>query len=309
VSRAGGELVITCAITGGDTVPSQSDALPISPEQIVAAAVEAREAGASVVHVHAREADGRPSADPDTLATIVSGIRAQTDLIVNLTTGGGAGMTYAERVAPIAVTKPEIGTFNLGSFDFWLFPAAGKIDRYRHAWERTHLESTKSYIFENTFTHMEQLAALYAGTGTAPEFEAYDVSHLYNLAFLLRRGLVEAPIRLQFVLGVLGAMWGDVRDLIYMRDTAARLFGDAPLIWSVAGIGYPREFHLGAVAMIMGGNVRVGLEDNVRISLNTAAGGNGELVAKAVRLAHELDRVPVGPARARELLMLGGEGG
>lgn len=298
--------MITCALTGGDTVPSQSDALPLSPEEIVAAAVEAREAGAAVVHVHGRGPEGRPTSDPDLLARIVAGIRERTDLIVNVTTGGGAGMTFEERVASIPAVRPEIGTFNLGSFDFWLFPAAGKIDRYRFEWERPHLEGTKGYVFENTFAHMERLAALFRETGTVPEFEAYDVAHLYNLAFLLRQGVVEPPIRLQFVLGVLGAMWGDVRDLVFMLDTANRLLDGVPFVWSVAGVGYPREFHLATVAMIMGGNVRVGLEDNVRSSRESAATGNGELVAKAVRLARELERVPVEPDRARELLMLDG---
>ncbi len=295
------KVIISCAITGGMTVPGQSAAIPITPDQIVESALEANRAGASILHLHVRDPkNGRPVADPELFLEVVSSIREQCDAIVQPTTGGGVGMSIDERARVLSVCRPEMATFNLGSFNFGIFQVKhreGMAD-----WETAYLESTRDYVFKNTFADMYRMAAYFRESGTKPEFEAYDVGHLYNLLHLLEQGLVETPLHLQFVLGVLGANGAAPEQLVHMWQTARSLLGADTFTWSVAGIGYPGEFHLGALALVMGGHFRVGLEDNLRLALSKRAESNAQLVEKAAALATLLDREVATPAQARTAL-------
>ena len=295
------KVIISCAITGGMTVPGQSAAIPITPDQIVESALEANRAGASILHLHVRDPkNGRPVADPELFLEVVSSIREQCDAIVQPTTGGGVGMSIDERARVLSVCRPEMATFNLGSFNFGIFQVKhreGMAD-----WETAYLESTRDYVFKNTFADMYRMAAYFRESGTKPEFEAYDVGHLYNLLHLLEQGLVETPLHLQFVLGVLGANGAAPEQLVHMWQTARSLLGANTFTWSVAGIGYPGEFHLGALALVMGGHFRVGLEDNLRLALSKRAESNAQLVEKAAALATLLDREVATPAQARTAL-------
>jgi len=295
------KVIIACAITGGMTVPGQSAAIPITPDQIVESALEANRAGASILHLHVRDPkNGRPVADPELFLEVTSSIREQCDAIVQPTTGGGVGMSIDERARVLSVCRPEMATFNLGSFNFGIFQVKhreGMAD-----WETAYLESTRDYVFKNTFADMYRMAAYFRESGTKPEFEAYDVGHIYNLLHLLEAGLVETPLHLQFVLGVLGANGPAPEQLLHMWQTACRLLGTDTFTWSVAGIGYPGEFHLGAVALVLGGHFRVGLEDNLRLALSKRAESNAQLVEKAAALATLLDREVATPAQARTVL-------
>ena len=295
------KVIISCAITGGMTVPGQSAAIPITPDQIVESALEANRAGASILHLHVRDPkNGRPVADPELFLEVTSSIREQCDAIVQPTTGGGVGMSIDERARVLSVCRPEMATFNLGSFNFGIFQVKhreGMAD-----WETAYLESTRDYVFKNTFADMYRMAAYFRESGTKPEFEAYDVGHIYNLLHLLEAGLVETPLHLQFVLGVLGANGPAPEQLLHMWQTACRLLGTDTFTWSVAGIGYPGEFHLGAVALVLGGHFRVGLEDNLRLALSKRAESNAQLVEKAAALATLLDREVATPAQARTVL-------
>ena len=295
------KVIISCAITGGMTVPGQSAAIPITPDQIVESALEANRAGASILHLHVRDPkNGRPVADPELFLEVTSSIREQCDAIVQPTTGGGVGMSIDERARVLSVCRPEMATFNLGSFNFGIFQVKhreGMAD-----WETAYLESTRDYVFKNTFADMYRMAAYFRESGTKPEFEAYDVGHIYNLLHLLEAGLVETPLHLQFVLGVLGANGAAPEQLVHMWQTARSLLGADTFTWSVAGIGYPGEFHLGAVALVLGGHFRVGLEDNLRVTLSKRAESNAQLVEKAAALATMLDREVATPAQARTAL-------
>ena len=300
------KVIISCAITGGMTVPGQSPAIPVTPDQIVESALGANQAGASILHIHVRDPkDGHPVADPELFLEVVSSIREQCDAIVQPTTGGGVGMSIDERARVLRVCKPEMASFNLGSFNFGIFQVKhreGMAD-----WEIAYLESTRDYVFKNSFADMYKMAAHFRENGTKPEFEAYDVGHIYNLLHLLEAGLVETPLHLQFVLGVLGANGPAPGQLIHMLETARGLLGAETFTWSVAGIGYPGEFHLGAVALILGGHIRVGLEDNLRLTLDRRAASNAQLVEKATALAALLDREVAAPADARRALGLSGD--
>jgi uncharacterized protein (DUF849 family) len=292
---------LSCAITGGMSVPSQSPAIPVTPEEIVESAVAAHAAGAAIVHIHVREpATGKPSADLGLFREVVGAIGERCDAIVQPTTGGGVGMTIDERARVVTELRPEMATFNCGSFNFGIFKVRRRPEMA--PWEVEYLEGTRDYVFRNTFADMERLAELFREAGTKPEFECYDVGHLYNLHHLAEAGLVDVPLHIQFVLGVLGANAATLEQLVHMHRTATALFGD--FTWCAAGVGYPAEFHLAAASLTMGGHVRVGLEDNLRVSRDRRAESNAELVEKALALARLLDREPVGAAEARDLLGL-----
>jgi uncharacterized protein (DUF849 family) len=303
------KLIITAAVTGSVTIPTQTPHLPITPEAIAADAIACARAGAAAVHLHARDPrNGRPSADPEIFREIIQRIKAESDVIIGITTGGGLGMSAEERLRAVPRFKPEIASFNLGSINFSIHTIGHRYrpEDYRFDWEQQYVEYTKNHIFPNTFGDMETFASTMREQGTRPEFEAYDVGHLYNLRYLVRAGFAEAPHWIQFVLGVLGALGNGPEDLMAMKATADRLFGAGSYRWSVIGVGYPAEFNLAAMAMIMGGHVRVGLEDNLfkrRGELAT----NAELVDKAVRLATELDREIATPDEARAMLNLKGK--
>ena len=262
---------LSCAITGGMSVPGQSPAIPVTPEEIIDSAVAAHAAGAAIVHIHVREPEtGKPVADLALFEEVLAGIAERCDAIVQPTSGGGVGMSIEQRARVVTECRPEMATFNCGSFNFGIF-------RVRHRpemapWEIEYLESTRDYVFKNTFADLYGLAALFREAGTKPEYEVYDVGHIHNLAHLAEEGLVDFPIHIQFVLGVLGANAAGVDELVHMRRTAVDQFGADRFTWSAAGVGYPAEFHLAATALMMGGHVRVGLEDNLRVTMDRRAG-------------------------------------
>jgi uncharacterized protein (DUF849 family) len=290
----------SCAVTGGMSVPGQSAAIPITPEQIVDAAVDAHAAGAAIVHIHVRDPEtGKPSADLGLFKEVLAGIGERCDAIVQPTTGGGVGMTIEERARVVTECRPEMATFNCGSFNFGIFKVRARPEMA--PWEVEYLEGTRDYVFRNTFADIERLAELFREAGTKPEFEVYDVGHLYNLSHLAEQGLLDFPIHVQMVLGVLGANAATIEQLVHMRQTAVSLFGET-FTWSAAGVGYPAEFHLAAAALMMGGHVRVGLEDNLRVALDRRAASNAELVEKVMTLAGLLDRTPASAGEAREML-------
>jgi uncharacterized protein (DUF849 family) len=299
----GDPVFVSCAVTGGMSVPSQSPAIPVTPEEIVDAAVGAHAAGAAIVHIHVREpSTGKPSADLGLFREVLGAIGERCDAIVQPTTGGGVGMTIEERARVVTELRPEMATFNCGSFNFGIFKVRHRPEMA--PWEVEYLEGTRDYVFRNTFADIERLSALFREAGTKPEYEVYDVGHLYNLGHLAEAGLVDFPIHVQFVLGVLGANAATLEQLVHMHRTASSLFGSQRFTWCTAGVGYPAEFHLAAAALTMGGHVRVGLEDNLRVELDRRAASNAELVEKALTLARLLDRSPAGAATARELLGL-----
>ena len=302
------KLIITAALTGAITIPTQTEFLPYTPEAIAADAVACARAGAAAVHIHARDPEtGRPSSDPALIGEIVRRIKAQSDVVVGITTGGGMGMTPEERLRAVPLYEPEVASFNLGSINFSIHPVARRYrpEDYRFSWEQAYVEGTRNFIFRNTFGDMEVFARTMAEHRTRPEFEAYDVGHLYNLRFLARSGLVEGPYWIQFVLGVLGALAATPEDLLTMKATADRLFGADGYRWSVIGVGYPAQMQMAALAIMMGGNVRVGLEDNIYRRRGVLA-RNAELVERAVRLADEFERQIASPDEARSLLGLKG---
>jgi uncharacterized protein (DUF849 family) len=297
------KVFISCAVTGGMTVPGQSPAIPVTVEEIVDSAVDAHRAGAALVHVHVREPEtGRPSADLGLFKEVLAGISERCEAIVQPTTGGGVGMTIDERARVVTACRPEIATFNTGSFNFGIFQVHHQPGMA--PWEIEYLESTREYVFRNTFADMYRLAELFREAGTKPELEAYDVGHLYSVLHLLEQGLLDPPLHVQFVLGVLGANAATIEQLAHMRRTARELFGADAFTWSAAGIGYPGEFHLAAMALMLGGHVRVGLEDNLRVGTGKRADSNAELVEKAVALAPLLDREPATANEARAILGL-----
>ena len=299
-------VIITCAVTGSLTVPSQSSAIPVTPEEIIDAAEAAHQAGAACVHVHVRDPEsGRPTPDPQLFGEVIRGIAERCDVVIVPTTGGGPGQSMAERARVLTEHRPEMASFNAGSLNFGAFPTLRRGTEGFKQWELDYLEGTRDYVFRNSFKEMEDLLPLFAEARTKPEIEAYDVGHLHNLHYLLRSGALAGPLHIQFVLGVLGGNAAHVEQLVHMHRTARDLFGQE-FTWSVAGIGYPGEFHLAAVALTMGGNIRVGLEDNLLIAPGRLAASNSELVRRAVGLAELLDRPVASSDQARELLGLKG---
>jgi len=299
----GNKAFISCAITGGMTVPGQSEAIPVTVEEIVDSAVAAHEAGAAIVHVHVRDpASGKPSAELGLFEEVIAGIRERCNAIVQPTTGGGVGMTIDERARVLSACRPELASFNVGSFNFGIFQVRHRPEM--EPWEIDYLESTREYVFRNTFADTYRLAELFREAGTKPELETYDVGHLYNVAHLLEQELLDPPLHIQFVLGVLGANAATLEQLLHMRRTANELFGAGAHTWSAAGVGYPGEFHLAATALMLGGHVRVGLEDNLRLDVERRAASNAELVEKAMTLAPLLDREPATADEARAILGL-----
>jgi uncharacterized protein (DUF849 family) len=295
-------LIVSAAITGAMTVPSQSPYIPITTDEIVESAVEACEAGAAIVHLHVRGDDGRPSADQELFRKVHAQVSERCDAIVQLTTGGGVGMTIQDRAAVVSTLAPEMATLNCGSFNFGIFPVAERITDWKHDWEREYLEGTRDYIFRNTFGDLGHMSRVMREHGTKPELELYDVGHIYNVLYMLENGLLEPPVHIQFVMGVLGTIGARPEEHIHMRDRARSLLGDHT--WSVAGIGYRGQMELATLSMLLGGQVRVGLEDNLRISPDRLAPSNAALVTKILRIATELDRRPATPDEARQILQI-----
>jgi len=299
------QVIVSCAVTGAIHVPSQSPYLPLTPDQIAVGAIGAAEAGAAILHLHARDpADGRPTPDPDVFAQFLPRIKAATDAVINITTGGGQHMTVDERLAGPLRFRPEMCSLNMGSMNFGLYPVLGRVKEFAHDWERDYLERSRGFIFRNTFEDIERIVGELGAHGTRFEFECYDVGHLYTLAHMLDRGVVQPPLFVQTIFGILGGIGPEPEDLLHMRRTADRLFGDAYL-WSILGAGR-HQLNLVTMGAIMGGHVRTGLEDSVYLGKGELARSNADLVAKVVRVLRELSLEPATPAEARAMLGLKG---
>lgn len=299
-------VIITCAVTGSIHTPSQSPYLPVTPDEIVRDAVAAAEAGAAVLHLHARDpADGRPTADPAVFMEFLPRIRQQTNAIINITTGGSPMMTLDERLEAPEATSPEMASLNMGSMNFAGAVALNKIPNLKHQWEADMRDGALRNVFRNSFEDMERvITRLGKGHGSRFEFECYDVGHLFNLAYLLDKGLYEPPLFLQFVLGILGGNGAELDQLLHMLRTAERLFGK-DFEWSVLGAGR-HQLPLCVHAALLGGNARVGLEDNLYIGPRKLATSNAEQVSKLRRILEEMSLPIATPDEARARLALKG---
>jgi len=299
-------VIITCAVTGSLHTPTMSDYLPITPEQIVTEALGAAEAGAAILHLHARDPDdGRPTADPEVFKRFLPQIKQATDSVVNITTGGAPGMTLDQRLAAAEQASPEMTSLNMGTINIGIFQAATRIKEFKYDWERPFLESTRDGTFKNTFADIQGIVErLGKGHGCRFEFECYDVGHLYNLAWVLDQKLYDPPLFIQFRLGILGGIGAEVDNLLHMVRTAQRLFGDA-FEFSVLAAGR-HQMPMATQNALLGGNVRVGLEDSLFLERGTMAQSNAQQVAKIVRILKELGLDPATAAEARERLKLKG---
>jgi uncharacterized protein (DUF849 family) len=299
-------VIITCAITGAIHTPTMSSHLPITPEKIAEEAIAAAEAGAAIIHLHARDPiDGRPTPDPELFAQFLPVIKARSNAVLNITTGGGQNMTVQDRLVAGLRFKPEMCSLNMGSMNFGLFPTIAKHKPFKHGWEEPYLEASRDYIFKNTFKDIEYiLEHLGKGCGTRFEFECYDVGHLYSLAHLVDRQLVAPPIFVQMIYGILGGIGADPDNLLHMRATAHKLFGQ-DVEWSVLAAGR-HQMGLATIGALSGSNVRVGLEDSIFLGKGQLATSNAEQVAKIRRILGELSLDIATPDEARRRLALKG---
>jgi uncharacterized protein (DUF849 family) len=303
------KLIITAALTGNITLPTQTPHLPLTPQEIIDDAVRAANAGAASVHIHGRDPKtARPTTEPAVYKEIATGIKARSDVIVCVTTGGTMDMTPAQRAQVVPALKPELATFNTGSINFSIHPIADryKDEEFKFPWEKEFASGTRDFIFRNTFGDIEKLCQIMEENNTKPEFEVYDVGHLYNLSFLVRKKIVKPPIWLQFVTGILGGIGSALEDIMYLKQTADRLIGPQNYTWSVIGAGYPAEFNVATLSIMMGGHARVGMEDNIFVAKGILAKSNADLVEKLVRIARELGREIATPDEARAILGLKG---
>lgn len=299
------KFIVTAAITGGVHTPSMSPYLPITPDEIADEAVRAWDAGAAIVHVHARNPqDGRPTADPALFKQILEKIKSRSDVVICTTTGGGVGQTTEERIRVVSTFSPELASMNSGTLCFGLFPIAEKMKQFKHDWEAAYLKSSEHLIFANTFQTLREFSHYFAIEDTKPEFEVYDAGMVNNIAFMLNRGNYKSPVHLQFVLGTLGGMPATLKNLAFLHDAAKDLLGDG-FQWSVCAAGKD-QFKLCTMALLMGGNVRVGLEDNLFIRKGVLARSNAEQVEKIIRIGREYDLEPATPTEARRMLNLKG---
>jgi uncharacterized protein (DUF849 family) len=299
-------VIISCAITGAIHTPSMSPHLPITPEQIATSAIGAAEAGAAILHLHARDPEtGAPTPDDSVYFRFLPTIKQSTDAVINITTGGGLNMTLEDRLAGPMRASPEMCSLNMGSMNFNISHAGDRVQEWKHAWEKPYLARTDDHIFRNTFRDIGGIVErMGKGHGTRFEFECYDVGHLYNLAYMLDRKVVEPPLFVQTIFGILGGIGAEPRNLMFMRETADRLFGNQYL-WSVLAAGR-HQMAFTTMAGIMGGNVRVGLEDSLYIGKGKMATSNAEQVAKIRRILEELSLDIATPAQARQMLKLKG---
>jgi uncharacterized protein (DUF849 family) len=299
------KVIITCAITGGIHTPSMSPHLPITADQIADAAVGAAEAGAAIVHLHARNPlDGRPDQSPEAFEPFLRSIKQRSDVVCNITTGGAPGMTREERLRPAAVWKPEIASLNMGSMNFGLFPMLKRFRAFEHEWEPAMLEASRDVVFRNTYADIQYALEMLNETGARYEFECYDTSHLHNLHYFLMEGLVKAPLFIQTVFGLLGGIGSHPDEVLHMKRTADRLFGDS-YRWSVLGAGRS-QMQVAAMAAAMGGNVRVGLEDSLWQGPGMLAETNAAQVTQVRKIIEGLGLEIATPAEAREILELKG---
>jgi uncharacterized protein (DUF849 family) len=301
-----GKVVITCAVTGSIHTPSMSPYLPLTPDEVARQAIEAAEAGAAILHLHARDPkDGRPTPDPRVFMQFLPRIKQTSDAVINITTGGGHGMTVEERLAAPLKASPEMCSLNMGSMNFGLFPMLQRYKDFKYEWERNHLEASRDFIFRNTFKDIERiLSELGEGHGTRFEFECYDVGHLYTLAHFLERKLVKPPLFVQTIFGILGGIGADPENLTHMKHIADKLFGD-DYYWSILA-GGRHQLPLVTMGAVMGGNVRVGLEDSLFIGKGQLAKSNADQVRRIRAILENLSLEVATPKEARAMLALKG---
>jgi len=305
MAAAQGKVIITCAVTGSIHTPSMSPYLPVTPEEIAAAAIGAAKAGAAIVHLHARNPkDGSPTQDPALFKQFLPKIKAASDVVVNLTTGGAPTMSIEERLQPALRLKPEVASLNMGSMNFGLYEMLGRYKEFKHDWEKPYLAGSDERIFKNSFKDIAYILQSCADNDTRFEIECYDIGHLYTAAHFLERRLLKPPLFIQSVFGIRGGIGPHPEDVLHMRRTADRLFGDA-YYWSVLGAGRNQMF-IAAMSVVMGGNVRVGLEDSLWLGRGQLAESNAAQVSKARRILEELGFAVASPNDAREMLKLKG---
>lgn len=300
-----GKVIITCAVTGAIHTPTMSPHLPVTPDEIVEQAIGAAEAGAAILHLHARDPEtGKPDQTPEAFGRFLPRIKQGTDAVINITSGGSPFMRVEERVLPAARFKPEVASLNMGSINFGLYHLLNKYKDFKFDWERAHLEATRDLVFRNSFQDIEYILSTCSENGTRFEFECYDIAHLYNLAHFADRGLVKPPFFVQSVFGLLGGIGTHPEDVIHMKRTADRLFGDA-YRWSVLGAG-ASQLRIAALSASMGGNIRVGLEDSLWAGRGRLAASNAEQVRLARKIVEGLALEIATPDDAREILQLKG---
>lgn len=299
------KVIISCAVTGAVHTPSMSPYLPVTADEIAESSIAAAEAGAAIIHLHARDPiTGKPDQRPEAFLPFLRTIKANSDAIVNLTTGGSPYMTVQERMRPAKELAPEVASMNMGTMNFGLFPMLKRFKEFKHDWERPYLEGSKDLIFRNTYGDLETVFTELAANETRYEFECYDTAHLYNLAHFAERGLVKAPYFIQTVFGILGGIGTHPDDVMHMKRTADRLFGE-DYRWSVLGAG-ASQMKIAAMAASMGANVRVGLEDSLWIGKGQLSTSNAEQVLKVRQILEGLGLEIATPAEAREILQLKG---
>ena len=299
------KVIITCAVTGSIHTPSMSPHIPITASEIADAAIGAAEAGAAIVHLHARDPkDGRPDQSPEAFSPFLKVIKQRTKAVINITTGGAPTMAIEERVRPAATFKPEVASLNMGSMNFGLYPMLERQKEFKFDWEKPYLEGSRERIFRNTLADIEYILATCAENGTRFEIECYDIGHLYTLSHFAERGLIKPPFFVQSVFGILGGIGTHPEDVAHMKRTADRLFG-AEYQWSVLGAGRS-QMAIAAMSLAMGGNVRVGLEDSLWIGKGQLAKTNAEQVTKVRQIIEGLGLEPATPDEARAILSLKG---
>jgi uncharacterized protein (DUF849 family) len=295
------KVIITCAVTGSIHTPTMSPHLPITPDEIAEQAIAAAEAGAAMLHLHARDPEtGRPTPSPALFQRFLPRIKQSTDAIINITTGGGLGMTLDERLAAAKWARPEVASMNMGSVNFNIAGAGSKIEDWKFDWEKPYLESSRDFILSNTFAQIERGMTELSAMGTRFEFECYDIGHLHNLAHFVDRQIVEPPFFIQGVFGILGGIGADPENLVHMKTTADRLFGDDYLFSALAAGRH--QMPLVTLSAILGGSVRVGLEDSLYLGRGRLAASNAEQVAKIRRIVEELGLEVASPAEARAMM-------
>jgi uncharacterized protein (DUF849 family) len=299
------KVIVTCACTGAIHTPSMSPHLPITPDEIIADAIGAAEAGAAILHLHARDPEtGKPDQTPEAFGRFLPQLKQRTSAAINITTGGSPYMKVEERVLPAAHFKPEVASLNMGSINFGLYHLLDRYKDFKFAWERQHLEATRDLVFRNSFKDIEYILQTCYGNGTRFEFECYDIAHLYNLKHFLDRGLVKPPLFVQSVFGILGGIGTHPEDIIHMKRTADRLFGDQ-YRWSVLGAG-ASQLRVAAMAASMGANVRVGLEDSLWLGPGELAPSSAAQVRKARQILEGMGLELATPDEARDMLALKG---
>lgn len=304
-SKSSRKVIITCAVTGAIHTPTMSPHLPVTPDEIVTDALAAAEAGAAILHLHARNPEtGQPDQTPAAFARFLPRIKQATNAVINITSGGSPYMKVEERVLPAATFKPEVASLNMGSMNFGLYHLLDKYKTFKFDWERTHLENTRDLVFRNTFKDIEYILTTCYDNGTRFEFECYDIGHLYNLAHFLDRGLVKPPLFVQSVFGLLGGIGPHPEDVMHMKRTCDRLFGNQ-YRWSVLGAGR-NQLPIAAMAASMGGNIRVGLEDSLWAGPGKLATSNADQVTLARKIIEGLGLAVATPDEAREILELKG---